>query len=153
MFFLLGIWNGLGEIRAHKLRSLLTITCVLLGVASLVLIAGFITGLFYRFDVYQRENGWAHQVQVEKVDVPGDQQNLRAISPGRTMADVRAIERLSHYAAAVSPECTLQPTIAYKGMESVRDVRGVTRAVLVADRFAVDRGWEEYRVNVHHGSA
>src|SRR3954454_11073106 len=65
MFFLLGIWNGIGEIRAHKLRSLLTITCVLLGVASMVLIAAFITGLFRRWEVYSQEMGWAQKVQVE----------------------------------------------------------------------------------------
>jgi len=75
VFFLLGIWNGLGEIRAHKLRSSLTITCVLLGVASLVLIAGFITGLFQEWDVFQQEMGWAEkQAEAERIKAESEAQ-------------------------------------------------------------------------------
>src|SRR5205823_2472968 len=108
MFFLLGIWNGLGEVRAHKLRSMLTITCVMLGVASLVLIAGFITGLFHHWEIYQEEMGFAQQVEVEQEEPPEEQRNLASMSPGRTMADVTAIQHLSRYAASVSPECQLR---------------------------------------------
>jgi putative ABC transport system permease protein len=140
MFFLLGIWNGLGEIRAHKLRSLLTITCVLLGVASLVLIAGFITGLFEQWGVYQQEMGWAQKVEIEEADVPEYQKNLQAISPGRTMADVRAIQRLSQYAADVSPEMRFRPLMAFKGNRYMDEVTGVTQGVLALKRYKVDRG-------------
>jgi len=140
MFFILGIWNGLGEIRAHKLRSSLTITCVLLGVASLVLIAGFITGLFQQWETYEKEMGWSEKVQVESQEVPEEQKNLQAISPGRTLADVRAIQRLSHYAVHVSPVCTLWPSMVYQGNSSNVDLRGVTPEVLPVDRYKVDRG-------------
>jgi putative ABC transport system permease protein len=140
VFFLSGIWNGLGEIRAHKLRSSLTIVCVLLGVASLVLIAGFITGLFQEWDVFQQEMGWAQKVQVEQAQVPDYQRNLKAISPGRTMADVRAIERLSVYAEDVSPEMRFQPLMAYQGNTYMQDVTGVTQGVMAVRRYRVDRG-------------
>jgi ABC-type antimicrobial peptide transport system permease subunit len=140
MFFLLGIWNGLGEIRAHKLRSSLTITCVLLGVASLVLIAGFITGLFHNWDVDQQETGWAQKVEVEQAEVPKEQRNSQIISPGRTLADARAIERLSIYAAHVSPESSYRPVMAFKGNSYTQDVRGVTQGVLAVKRYRVDRG-------------
>ena len=140
MFFILGIWNGLGEIRAHKLRSMLTIVCVLLGVASLVLITGFISGLFETWDVYEKEMGYSQKVQIEQDDVPAAQQNLKSISPGRTMADVHAIQKLSHYAAAISPEATLRPSIIYKGSQCYVDFQGVTQGVLEVKKYKVDRG-------------
>ena len=140
MFFILGIWNGLGEIRAHKLRSMLTITCVLLGVASLVLIAGFITGLFQQWEVYESEMGWSEKVRVEQQEIPEEQKNLKAISPGKTIADAVAIQRLSHYAAHVSPVCTLRPAMMYRGDSTFVDLRGVTQEVLPVDRYKVDRG-------------
>jgi putative ABC transport system permease protein len=140
MFFLLGILNGLGEIRAHKLRSMLTIVCVMLGVASLVLITGFISGLFAQWDIYEREMGWAQTVQVEQQGVPPEQENLKSISPGRTMADVRAIQRLAKHAAHVSPVCTLEPTMIYAGNQCGGDLKGVTPEVLPVDRYHVDRG-------------
>jgi ABC-type antimicrobial peptide transport system permease subunit len=140
MFFLLGIWNGIGEIRAHKLRSMLTITCVLLGVASLVLIAAFITGLFRRWEVYSQEMGWAQKVQVDDAVPPDEQQHIAAISPGRTLADARAIERLSHYAAAVSPMTDVRGSMSFNGKVYSERVHGVTPAVLTVDRYEVARG-------------
>ena len=50
--FILGILNGFGEIWSHKLRSLLTLICVCMGVASLVLIVGLINGLFANWKNY-----------------------------------------------------------------------------------------------------
>ena len=85
MFFLLGIWNGLGEIRAHKLRSALTITCVMLGVASLVLIAGFISGLFFSWETWEREFGWNEQVSVYQKRPPDTDPKIR--DPGTTLED------------------------------------------------------------------
>ena len=139
MFFLSGIINGLGEIRAHKLRSMLTITCVLLGVASLVLIAGFITGLFKRWEVYELEYGLGSVVDVNQSrSTPAESKNGQ--SPGRTMADVRAIKALSHFSAAVAPECTLHPDLSFNGQECYVDLTGTTQDELAVGRYAVDRG-------------
>jgi ABC-type antimicrobial peptide transport system permease subunit len=77
---------------------------------------------------------------VEQQEVPDEQKNLKAISPGRTMADAQAIQRLSHYAAHVSPVCTLRPEMTYQGNSSYVDLRGVTQEVLPVDRYRVDRG-------------
>src|SRR5208282_3087142 len=96
MFFLLGIWNGLGEIRAHKLRSSLTITCVMLGVASLVLIAAFISGLFYNWEEWEREFGWNEQVTVYQRRPHDKDPHIR--EPGCTMEDFFALRRLCHHA-------------------------------------------------------
>ena len=51
MNWLNGVFNGLGEVWAHKLRSSLTIACVLLGVASMVVTTGFMEGLFETWKV------------------------------------------------------------------------------------------------------
>jgi ABC-type antimicrobial peptide transport system permease subunit len=140
MFFLLGIWNGVGEIRAHKLRSLLTVTCVLLGVASLVLIAAFISGLFRQWEIYSQEMGWAQKVQVEDQVPPDEQTHIAAISPGRTLADAQAIQQYSRYAAAVSPVVQVRGSLTFNGKVYSERVQGVTPGVLIVDRYQVARG-------------
>ncbi len=139
MFFLSGIWNGLGEVRAHKLRSALTVTCVLLGVASLVLIAGFITGLFQGWEVYEQAYGWSQQVSID-ADTPKGGGPLPAVSPGQTMADVRAILRLSRHIEAVSATCQAGRSLTYGGNASSVSTSGATPGTADVERYTVARG-------------
>ena len=140
MFFLSGIWNGLGEVRAHKLRSMLTVTCVLLGVASLVLIAGFITGLFQGWEVYEQAYGWSQQVSIDPDAPKGGKGPLPAVSPGQTMADVRAILRLSHHIEAVSATCQAGRSLTYGVSASSVNTSGATPGTAVVSRYTVERG-------------
>ena len=57
-----GVVNGLGEIWGHKLRSLLTICCVMLGVASMVLTTGFMEGFFKGWEVSLQEQGGLEKI-------------------------------------------------------------------------------------------
>ncbi len=141
MFFLSGIWNGLGEVRAHKLRSALTVTCVLLGVASLVLIAGFITGLFQGWEVYEQAYGWNQQVSIEAQTPATGKGPLPALSPGQTMADVWAIQRLSRHIEAVSAECQAGQSLTC-GPNATNETRamGCTPGTRVVKRYTVERG-------------
>jgi ABC-type antimicrobial peptide transport system permease subunit len=84
--------------------------------------------------------GWAQKVQVEDQVPPDEQQHIAAISPGKTLADAEAIERLSHYAAAVSPAGQVRGTLSFNGKIYSERVRGVTPGVLVVDRYQVARG-------------
>jgi ABC-type antimicrobial peptide transport system permease subunit len=138
MFFLLGIWNGLGEIRAHKLRSALTITCVMLGVASLVLIAGFISGLFYNWESWEREFGWNEQVTVYQRRAPATDAKIR--DPGTTMEDAVALQRLCHHAVAISAECAGHGSICYAGRTADANVLGGTPGTAEVSKYRVDFG-------------
>ena len=138
MFFISGIWNGLGEVRAHKLRSLLTVTCVALGVASLVLIAGFITGLFDGWEGFERAYGMSQRVEVGTERPKGGPS--ADLSPGQTMADVRAITRASHYLEAVSAGVNVNGSLTYAGNTSRVGVEGVTPGKAAVSRYTVERG-------------
>jgi putative ABC transport system permease protein len=138
MFFLLGIWNGLGEIRAHKLRSALTITCVMLGVASLVLISGFISGLFYNWESYEREFGWNEQITVYQRRPPKTDAKIR--EPGTTLEDALALQRLCKHAVAIDAASSAQGNISCAGKTADTNVQGATPGTLEVKKYRVDFG-------------
>jgi putative ABC transport system permease protein len=140
MFFIQGIINGLGEIWVHKLRSSLTIVCVLLGVASLVIIAGFISGLFLEDEIREREFGSNLKLTVEEKMPPPEQSVIASLSPGRTMADARMIHELCPHVEAVSPETEMWTQMVVGNNSVTNRIRGVTAAALVTGRYTVDRG-------------
>jgi putative ABC transport system permease protein len=140
MFFIQGIFNGFAEIRVHKLRSSLTIVCVLLGVASLVLIAGFISGLFVQEETSEREYGTNQSLRIEDQPAPPEQAITAGLSPGRTVHDAEMIQKLSPHVEAASPESqTFSRLVVGNNFVNVR-VTGATPAAEVTGRYAVDRG-------------
>jgi putative ABC transport system permease protein len=138
MFFLLGIWNGLGEIRAHKLRSALTITCVMLGVASLVLIAGFISGLFYNWEKWEREFGWNEQIGIYDKQAPDTDPKIR--EPGTTLEDAAALQRLCHHSVAIAAACGAPGELCFEGKIADTNAQGATPGRLVVSKYQVDFG-------------
>jgi ABC-type antimicrobial peptide transport system permease subunit len=138
MFFLQGIWNGLGEIRAHKLRSALTITCVMLGVASLVLIAGFISGLFYNWETYQREFGFNERISVYETAAPDTDPKIR--QPGTTLEDARALQAMCRHAVAVAAESGAPGQLCFNGKTADVNVAGATPGELEVSKNHVDFG-------------
>lgn len=137
MTFLSGIFHGLDEIRAHKLRSALTIVCVLLGVASLVIIAGFITGLFQSQLEWMEEFGG-----LEKVSIEAEEAGPAAPEVKRSWREVQAVTALARHAKRVSPEAALgrAGSLRRLGRQMACRVRGVTPAAFAVDRLAVVSG-------------
>ena len=64
MNLLRATWHGLSQIWAHKLRSMLSLLSVFLGVASLIVIIGFITGLFKGWEINIYESGGVEKVAI-----------------------------------------------------------------------------------------
>lgn len=137
MNFLSGVFHGLDEIRAHKLRSALTILCVLLGVASLVIIAGFITGLFRSQLEWLSEYGG-----LEKVSIEAEEAGPAAPEVKRSWQEVQAVTALARHARQVSPEAALGQSGSLRrlGKQMYCRVRGVTPAAFAVDRLAVVSG-------------
>src|SRR3954465_15070719 len=73
MNLLSGVFNALAEAWAHKLRSLLTITCVLLGVASLMVVVGLLDGLVTSWNTWFTEFGGLEKVSITAEEVAEDQ--------------------------------------------------------------------------------
>lgn len=137
MNFFSGIFHGLDEIWAHKLRSILTITCVLLGVASLVIIAGFIAGLFQSELDWMEESGGLEKVSIEAEESGGDAPEVK-----RTWQEVDALNALAKHARRVSPEATLGRSGSLRRLDKHMycRLRGVTPAAFEVDRLATASG-------------
>ena len=71
MNFFVALWLGLGEIWSHKLRSLLSMFTVFLGVASLIVVIGFINGLFIEWQRSIEESGGIERISIDDTSTAG----------------------------------------------------------------------------------
>jgi putative ABC transport system permease protein len=141
-----GVFNGLGEIWGHKLRSLLTISCVMLGVASMVVTTGFMEGFFKNWEDSLQDQGGVEKIFVNPDGVSQRQAPFAASSPGLVQDDVRAFRALVPGAAAFSPTldaANARITRAGKSFTRGRGgarVLGVTNVFFDINRYAVGSG-------------
>lgn len=140
-----GVFNGLGEIWGHKLRSILTISCVLLGVASMVLTTGFMEGFFKGWEVSLQERGGLEKISGVPRSPPDRQAPLASVSRGLTLEDARALGALVPEVRVISPEIEASSPRLTRG-KRVHDgrrgarVQGVTNASLEINRYELAAG-------------
>jgi len=142
MSLLNSILIGLKDVWAHKLRSLLTMLGIILGVASLVGMAAIVKGM----ENGMRENmitmGGADKFVLEDQDVPPEQEHLADEAPGRTMRDVIALRESASLLRLVSPEMELDDAILSRGEKRTRpsECVGVWPAVLDMNLHTLEHG-------------
>src|SRR5512136_1174863 len=95
---------GLKEVWSHKIRSLLTMMGIILGVASLVGMTAIIQGMENGMKETMIAMGGADKVRLEEEEVPAEQEHLADQAPGRTMVDARALAQSAPLLRLVSPE-------------------------------------------------
>jgi putative ABC transport system permease protein len=103
------------EIWAHKVRSLLTMLGIILGVASLVAMSALVSGMEKGAKEALIAIGGLEKVRIEPQDVPLDQRHLADQAVGITMNDVHALQRSAPLATRISPEMRLPATVAANG--------------------------------------
>ncbi len=140
-----GVINGLIEIWGHKLRSLLTICCVMLGVASMVLTTGFMEGFFKGWEVSLQEQGGLEKITGTPSSPSERQAPLAAVSRGFTPRDARALAELVPGLEIISPEIDAvraRLTRAGKSYDGRRGgrVQGVTNAAFEINRYELESG-------------
>ncbi len=141
MSFLSGIWNGLRELWAHKFRSFLTMIGIILGVASLVTMVAVVQGLFRNMTIFFEQSGGIELVRVNDQEVPLEQLNMAALSPGRTGVDAVAIRHAVPLAAAVAPEVSIGwRNVQYSGKRMGVRVTGTTGDVLQTNLLEIESG-------------
>lgn len=141
MILFSGFWQGVLQLWEHKVRSLLSIACVALGVASFVIVTALIGGMFSGWQAAISQVGGIEKVTTVDAPLPPKQRHLAGASRGRTLADVRALERLATFADEVSPEIDLQPSrITRRGKVFVGRTQGVESAILAINDYALARG-------------
>jgi putative ABC transport system permease protein len=104
MSLLNSILIGLKDVWAHKLRSLLTMLGIILGVASLVGMAAIVKGMENGMKENMITMGGADKVLIQDQDVPPEQEHLADEAPGRTMRDVLALRESAPLLRLISPE-------------------------------------------------
>ena len=141
-----GVINGLGEIWGHKLRSLLTISCVMLGVASMVVTTGFMEGFFSTWERSLEDQGGVEKITGNPQGVKERQAPFAALSPGLTMADAIALRALVPHLNAISPEIGAgNPRLAragrsFDGRRGGARVIGATNAIFDINRYEIGTG-------------
>lgn len=98
---------GFKEIWAHKLRSLLTMMGIILGVASLVAMSALVKGMENGMKEALIAMGGLDKVLLRDQDIPPHQRHLADQAPGRTIKDVYALKRSAPLIRLVSPEMAL----------------------------------------------
>lgn len=137
MNVMLGIVEGMREIRAHKMRSALTIGSVALGVASLMAMFAITAGIGASFRGYLQSIGGVERVVLQDADVPEDQELIKDMSPGRTYRDITAIRQSAPLVKWVSADQRINGDVAVRWKDKVfrtNNVRGIE-----ADYFKIEK--------------
>jgi len=132
-----GVVEGVREILSHKFRSLLTVSGVVLGVASLMAMFAVVEGMTEGMRSSLNRFGGVERVRIDDAEVPRHQESIREISPGRTYQDVEVLRRLP-LVTSVSPEKRLNRVVALFHQNRRFDaygIRGVERELLEANNF------------------
>ena len=96
--------DGLREIWAHKFRSLLTMTGIILAVSSVVCVMALIEGSKAAMREGMMELGGIERIGVRNIEPPESQRNIRDRSPGLSLADASIIENSVAGIRAMDPE-------------------------------------------------
>ncbi|HWW02625.1 MAG TPA: ABC transporter permease [Candidatus Acidoferrum sp.] len=133
---------GLKEVWAHKLRSILTMLGIILGVGSLVGMAAIIKGMENGMRETMIAMGGADKVLLEEEDVPAEQEQLSDQAPGRTMADVEALRDCAPLLRLISPEMSVGDVAVTRADKMVvpNETVGVSPAVLDMNLHTLEYG-------------
>ncbi|RPJ19508.1 MAG: ABC transporter permease, partial [Planctomycetaceae bacterium] len=142
MIFANTILVGFKEVWSHKIRSLLTMLGIILGVASLVGMTAIIKGMENGMTETMIAMGGADKVLLDDEDVPPEQEHLADQAPGRTMLDVQALRDGAPLLRLISPEMSLDWVIATRGDKIVMpsEAVGAWPAVLDMNLHTLEHG-------------
>ncbi|MGA0134057.1 MAG: ABC transporter permease [Opitutales bacterium] len=129
--------NGLRELRANKVRSLLSMSGIILGVASLVAMVTVVQGMVGNFRQFVDAMGGIEKITVSREPLPREQEHLAELSEGLTMRDVVRIRATVPLIANISPEVRVGfEKLANGHRETLTYVTGVS-----ADYLPVAKRW------------
>ena len=100
---LTGASNGLREVWSNKVRTLLSMSGIILGVAALVAMVGIVQGMLSNMRASFERSGGVLRLEVHPREAPEYQQHIAGISPGMTWRDIVAIEKAIPLADYVTP--------------------------------------------------
>lgn len=133
--------NGIREILAHKMRSLLSMSGIILGVAALVAMVSIVQGMVGQFKGFIEMQGGIEKITISTEALPKEQEHLQDSAPGLTMKDVAAIRKLVPSVSHISPEVSVRSTsVSRNGREFNTRVTGTMSDWLVINKRSVQKG-------------
>lgn len=134
-------FNGLREIWAHKMRSLLSMSGIILGVAALVAMVSVVQGMVGQFRGFIEMQGGIEKITISTESLPKEQEHLQDAAPGLRFVDVEAIRKLAPLASHISPEISVRWTsFSRNGKEFKTRLTGTTSDWLVVNKRSVQKG-------------
>ena len=138
--------NGLRELWAHRMRSLLSMSGIILGVAAIAVMLAVGEGLLSGFREFVAARGGIERVAVTRAELPHEQEHFSEISRGLSPDDAVAIVNAVPLAGRVSPELDAGNALLVNADREVnarlvgcaRDYLAVNRRTVVAGRFLSD---------------
>ena len=103
---------GLREIWAHKVRTLLTMLGIILGVSSLVAMSAMVSGMEKGAKEALIAIGGLQKVRIEPQSLPVEQRHRSDQAVGITVNDVRALEQSTTLVTRFSPEMRVSATVS-----------------------------------------
>jgi putative ABC transport system permease protein len=132
---------GFSEMWSHKLRTLLTMLGVILGVATYIVLFALLKGAMAKEKVWLNEMGGIERVEVhdrENWDIKGKKAQWK--HEGRTLEDAKALGSQTDLVKSVAPEAQMECQIKFGEKDAWTPVRGVLAASLEANRYELARG-------------
>ncbi len=139
MFFSI-LKMGFDEIRSHKMRSMLTMLGVILGVASLITLFSVVEGSKKKSLEWMKEVGGFEKMSVSDLELKNADKLRINRSKGRTYQDSVALLAKCDSVKYVSPEVSKWFTTSYKGKNYRVGVYGVTDNFLKINSYEVAYG-------------
>jgi len=139
--FTLSLIIGLKEIAAHKLRSLLNMFGIILGVASLMAMFAITEGITRGVRASLLASGGVEVVEIIDKEPSEALQEISFLSPGRTMDDVEALRKGAPLLDLIAPELFNRSAAISRGGKPLRlPLRGVTPEFAPMVRFDIASG-------------
>lgn len=136
-----GSINGLREIWGNKVRSMLSMSGIILGVAALVTMVGIVQGMLNNVRESFEMRGGILKLTIEDAQVPQHQVHLAELSPGKTYNDVIALRTALDLASSISPKLDLHWERFHSGdNRQWARLEGVTPDYLNIYKRSVDQG-------------
>lgn len=137
--------NGLRELQANKVRSLLSMSGIILGVASLVAMVTVVQGMVGNFRQFVDAMGGIEKITVDRQPLPKEQEHLAELSEGITMRDVYRIRDTIPLIQNISPELrTGYEKLVRDGREVSTYVTGCTADYLPVAKRWIDPGYGRF---------
>ncbi|MEI7651877.1 MAG: ABC transporter permease [Verrucomicrobiota bacterium] len=131
--------NGLRELQANKVRSLLSMSGIILGVASLVAMVTVVQGMVGNFRQFVDAMGGIEKIAVDRQSLPKEQEHLAELSEGMTLRDVEQIRATIPLIRNISPEVRVgYEKVVYEGHEAITLILGCTPDYLPVAKRWVD---------------